>query len=126
MDKMVVEADCIPGGIDGEAGIILPPAVSFPNALQLQQAPDRKQVLDRREIQADAGDSPWSENATVFTLHCCGGFGTDGVSVKALYEHRASWTSARGLSQRATRLLHTPLSPHQCGFGDSVWDSGRI
>eukprot|EP00435_Cladocopium_sp_Y103_P031094 s596_g7.t2 len=32
MDKMVVEADCIPGGIDGEA-------------------PDRKQVLDRREIQ---------------------------------------------------------------------------
>lgn len=32
MDKMVVEADCIPGGIDGEA-------------------PDRKQILDRREIQ---------------------------------------------------------------------------
>ncbi|CAJ1377653.1 unnamed protein product [Effrenium voratum] len=32
MDKMVVEADCIPGGIDGEA-------------------PDRKQVLDAREIQ---------------------------------------------------------------------------
>eukprot|EP00933_Yihiella_yeosuensis_P051066 TRINITY_DN48906_c0_g1_i1.p1 TRINITY_DN48906_c0_g1~~TRINITY_DN48906_c0_g1_i1.p1 ORF type:complete len:502 (-),score=149.80 TRINITY_DN48906_c0_g1_i1:192-1697(-) len=32
MDKFVVEADCIPGGIDGEA-------------------PDRKQVLDRREIQ---------------------------------------------------------------------------
>ena len=34
MDKMVVEADCIPGGIDGEA-------------------PDRKQVLDKREIQGD-------------------------------------------------------------------------
>mmetsp|Transcript_66844 Transcript_66844/g.159985 ORF Transcript_66844/g.159985 Transcript_66844/m.159985 type:complete len:526 (+) Transcript_66844:76-1653(+) len=32
MDKMVVEADCIPGGIDGEA-------------------PDRKQILDKREIQ---------------------------------------------------------------------------
>lgn len=32
MDKMVVEADCIPGGINGEA-------------------PDRKQVLDAREIQ---------------------------------------------------------------------------
>lgn len=31
MDKMVVEADCIPGGIDGEA-------------------PDRKQVLDKREV----------------------------------------------------------------------------
>lgn len=31
MDKMVVEADCIPGGIDGEA-------------------PERKQVLDKREI----------------------------------------------------------------------------
>jgi tetratricopeptide (TPR) repeat protein len=30
MDKMVVEADCIPGGIDGEA-------------------PDRKQILDQRE-----------------------------------------------------------------------------
>lgn len=32
MDKMVVEADCIPGGIDGEA-------------------PDRKQILSEREIQ---------------------------------------------------------------------------
>jgi len=49
MDKMVVEADCIPGGIDGEA-------------------PDRKQVLDRREIQGvlDFGQQIKSEGNEAF------------------------------------------------------------
>eukprot|EP00930_Biecheleria_cincta_P005039 TRINITY_DN105968_c0_g1_i1.p1 TRINITY_DN105968_c0_g1~~TRINITY_DN105968_c0_g1_i1.p1 ORF type:complete len:535 (-),score=157.41 TRINITY_DN105968_c0_g1_i1:1-1605(-) len=49
MDKMVVEADCIPGGIDGEA-------------------PDRKQVLDRREIQGvlDFGQRIKSEGNEAF------------------------------------------------------------
>ncbi|CAK9072003.1 Peptidyl-prolyl cis-trans isomerase D (PPIase D) (40 kDa peptidyl-prolyl cis-trans isomerase) (Cyclophilin-40) (CYP-40) (Cyclophilin-related protein) (Estrogen receptor-binding cyclophilin) (Rotamase D) [Durusdinium trenchii] len=49
MDKMVVEADCIPGGIDGEA-------------------PDRKQVLDRREIQGvlDFGQKIKSEGNEAF------------------------------------------------------------
>lgn len=49
MDKMVVEADCIPGGIDGEA-------------------PDRKQVLDKREIQGvlDFGQQIKSEGNEAF------------------------------------------------------------
>lgn len=49
MDKMVVEADCIPGGIDGEA-------------------PDRKQVLDKREIQGvlDFGAQIKSEGNEAF------------------------------------------------------------
>merc|ERR1719277_2870776 len=49
MDKMVVEADCIPGGIDGEA-------------------PDRKQVLDRREIRGvlDFGQQIKSEGNEAF------------------------------------------------------------
>jgi len=49
MDKMVVEADCIPGGIDGEA-------------------PDRKQVLDKREMQGvlDFGQQIKSEGNEAF------------------------------------------------------------
>jgi tetratricopeptide (TPR) repeat protein len=49
MDKMVVEADCIPGGVDGEA-------------------PDRKQVLDKREIQGvlDFGQQIKSEGNEAF------------------------------------------------------------
>mmetsp|Transcript_101296 Transcript_101296/g.291802 ORF Transcript_101296/g.291802 Transcript_101296/m.291802 type:complete len:526 (-) Transcript_101296:122-1699(-) len=49
MDKMVVEADCIPGGIDGEA-------------------PDRKQILDKREIQGvlDFGQQIKSEGNEAF------------------------------------------------------------
>merc|ERR1719262_641768 len=49
MDKMVVEADCIVGGVDGEA-------------------PDRKQVLDRREIQGvvDFGAQIKSEGNEAF------------------------------------------------------------
>lgn len=49
MDKMVVEADCIPGGIDNEA-------------------PDRKQVLDKREIQGvlDFGQQMKSEGNEAF------------------------------------------------------------
>ncbi|CAE8640699.1 unnamed protein product, partial [Polarella glacialis] len=49
MDKFVVEADCIPGGIDGEA-------------------PDRKQVLDKREIQGvlDFGQQIKSEGNEAF------------------------------------------------------------
>jgi len=49
MDKMVVEADCIPGGVDGEA-------------------PDRKQVLDKREIQGvlDFGNQLKSEGNEAF------------------------------------------------------------
>merc|ERR1711972_364051 len=50
MDKMVVEADCIPGGVDGEA-------------------PDRKQVLDKREIQGvlDFGQQIKSEGNEAFS-----------------------------------------------------------
>lgn len=50
MDKMVVEADCIPGGIDGEA-------------------PERKQVLDKREIQGvlDFGQQIKSEGNEAFS-----------------------------------------------------------
>jgi len=50
MDKMVVEADCIPGGIDGEA-------------------PDRKQVLDAREIRGvlDFGQQIKSEGNEAFS-----------------------------------------------------------
>jgi len=50
MDKMVVEADCIPGGVDGEA-------------------PDRKQVLDQREIRAmlDFGQQIKSEGNEAFS-----------------------------------------------------------
>mmetsp|Transcript_95514 Transcript_95514/g.269979 ORF Transcript_95514/g.269979 Transcript_95514/m.269979 type:complete len:526 (+) Transcript_95514:86-1663(+) len=49
MDKFVVEADCIPGGVDGEA-------------------PDRKQVLDKREIQGvlDFGQQIKSEGNEAF------------------------------------------------------------
>jgi tetratricopeptide (TPR) repeat protein len=49
MDKMVVEADCIPGGVDGEAA-------------------DRKQVLDKREIQGvlDFGQQIKSEGNEAF------------------------------------------------------------
>mmetsp|Transcript_5989 Transcript_5989/g.13896 ORF Transcript_5989/g.13896 Transcript_5989/m.13896 type:complete len:523 (+) Transcript_5989:206-1774(+) len=49
MDKFVVEADCIPGGINGEA-------------------PERKQVLDRREIQGvlDFGQQIKSEGNEAF------------------------------------------------------------
>lgn len=49
MDKFVVEADCIPGGVDNEA-------------------PDRKQVLDRREIQGvlDFGQQIKSEGNEAF------------------------------------------------------------
>lgn len=50
MDKMVVEADCIPGGVDGEA-------------------PERKQVLDRREIKGvlDFGQQIKSEGNEAFS-----------------------------------------------------------
>lgn len=49
MDRMVVEADCIPGGVDGEA-------------------PDRKQILDKREIQGvlDFGQQIKSEGNEAF------------------------------------------------------------
>lgn len=49
MDKMVVEADCIPGGVDGEA-------------------PERKQVLDRREMKGvlDFGQQIKSEGNEAF------------------------------------------------------------